>query len=106
MADIKHKTKVYEQFFPPDLGRHLVSPFLLSDSTAAEVHETQIPMTAHRCADAVPSILPVSMKHVFSKDFAIQEQRSARTLALIKHVTMSLWIMALHDPSLSPSGTC
>ena len=47
---VNTKLKDYKQFFPPDLGRRHVSPFLLSDSTAAEVHETQIPMTAHRRA--------------------------------------------------------
>jgi hypothetical protein len=49
---INTKFKVYKQFFPPDLGRHHVSPFLLSNSTVAEVHATQIPITAHRWAVA------------------------------------------------------
>ena len=68
MADSKHKDKVYEQFFPPDLGRRHVSPFLLSDSKVAEVRATQIPMTAHRWAAAgLFSPLSTRKKNAFWK---------------------------------------
>jgi len=50
---VNTRLKEYKQFFSPDLGRRHVSPFLLSNSTFAEVHATQIPITAHRWAVAL-----------------------------------------------------
>jgi hypothetical protein len=74
---INTKLKVYKQFFPPDLGRHLVSPFLLSDSPVAEVHATQIPISTHRwqlpvCPSHRLSIPPLPLNKPVMGGFPIQ----------------------------------
>ena len=46
---VNTKLKEYKQFFPPDSGRHNVSPFLFN-STVVEVYATQIPISTHRWA--------------------------------------------------------